>query len=463
MMHRKSHKPTRGGDQPWEYRLGVVYRPIDELTLDPKNPRLHSKQQIRQIARSIAAFGFNVPVLLDTQNRVIAGHGRMLACQELGWREVPTIALPHLTEAQARAFMIADNRLTENSCWNEHLLGEQLKELAEVHLDFSLEATGFEMGEIDLLIEGVAPAPERNEDPADTIPAAAASPPVSQRGDLWLLGRHRLLCGNALDDTACALLMEDKQAAMVFTDPPYNVPIDGHASGLGRVRHQDFVMASGEMSEAEFTAFLTQACRLMARSMSEGALAYVCMDWRHLSELLAAGRTAFREFKHLCVWDKGAGGMGSLYRSQHELVLVFKHGTASHRNNIQLGQYGRYRTNVWKYPGGNSFARDTQEGNLLALHPTVKPVALVSDAILDASGRNDLVLDPFLGSGTTLIAAERMGRRCYGLELNPQYVDIAIRRWQAWTGDRARHAVSGRGFDQLAATGGRCHATRRTR
>ncbi len=439
------------------HQLGVVYRPIDELKLDPKNPRVHSKLQICQIARSIAAFGFNVPVLLDAQSRVIAGHGRLLACLELGWREVPTIALSHLTETQARAFMIADNRLTENSSWDEQLLGEQLKGLAEVHLDFSLEATGFEMGEIDLLIEGVAPVPEGHEDPADTIQAAAASPPVSQRGDLWLLGRHRLFCGNALHATAYGLLMEDQQAAMVFTDPPYNVPIDGHASGLGRIRHQDFVMASGEMSEAEFTAFLAQVCRLMTHSMIDGTLAYMCMDWRHMGELLTAGRTVFTELKNVCVWDKGTGGMGSLYRSQHELVFVFKHGTASHRNNIQLGQYGRYRTNVWRYPGGNSFGRDAQEGNLLALHPTVKPVALVADAILDASGRNDIVLDPFLGSGTTVIAAERTGRICYGIELDPRYVDTAIRRWQTWTGQQARHATSGKLFAEQAREKGAHH------
>lgn len=430
--------------------LGVVYRPLSELKLDPKNPRQHSPKQICQLARSMATFGFNVPVLIDATGQVLAGHGRILAAQELGWQEIPTIAITHLSSAQARAFMIADNRLTEHSSWNEHLLGEHLKGLAEVHLDFTLEATGFEMGEIDLLIEGVVPALECTEDPADTLPAPAVSPPVSQLGDCWLLGRHRLFCGNALDATAFAHLMADQQAAIVFTDPPYNVPIDGHASGLGRVRHQDFVMASGELSEAEFTGFLTQACRLMAHSMIDGALAYLCMDWRHLTELLAAGRTAFTDLKNLCVWDKGTGGMGSLYRSQHELVLVFKHGTDPHRNNVQLGQYGRYRTNLWKYPGGNSFARDTREGNLLVLHPTVKPVALVADAILDASGRNDVVLDPFLGSGTTIIAAERTGRVCYGMDLDPQYVDTAIRRWQAWTGQQAHHATTAKRFDEMA-------------
>ena len=396
-------------------------------------------------------------MLVDAQNRVIAGHGRLLACQTLGWREVPTICLAHLTKAQARAFMIADNRLTENASWNEQLLGQQLQGLAELDLTFSLETTGFEMGEIDLLIEGAVRGPEGNKDHADTLPDPAVGPPVSQFGDLWVLGSHRLLCGNALEETAYALLVEGKQAAMVFADPPYNVPIDGHASGLGHMKHRDFVMASGEMSETEFTGFLTQACTLMARSMIEGALAYLFMDWRHLNELLAAGRTAFTELKNVCVWDKGTGGMGSLYRSQHELVFVFKLGTGPHRNNVQLGQFGRYRANVWTYPGGNSFARDTQEGNLLALHPTVKPVALVADAMMDASGRHDIVLDPFLGSGTTMIAAERTGRLCYGMEHDPRYVDTAIRRWQAWTGQQARHAITGTLFEERTNENGGPH------
>jgi DNA modification methylase len=248
--------------------------------------------------------------------------------------------------------------------------------------------------------------------------------------------------------------MVGKKAGMVFTDPPFNVPINGHVSGLGRVKHQDFVMASGEMSKAEFTGFLTHACTLMTPFMSDGTLVYVCMDWRHMGELLAASQSAFTEFKNLCVWDKGTGGMGSLYRSQHELVFVFKYGTAPHRNNVQLGQYGRNRTNVWTYPGANSFARATDEGNLSTLHPTVKPVALVADAILDASARNDVVLDPFLGSGTTVIAAERTGRVCYAMELDPRYVDTAIRRWQTWTGQQAHHAITGYPFDALPLTQG---------
>jgi DNA modification methylase len=288
------------------------------------------------------------------------------------------------------------------------------------------------------------------DDPADAVPELPAASPVSKIGDLWHLDRNRLLCGSALDSAAFAVLMGEERAAIVFTDPPYNVPINGHASGLGAIHHRPFPMASGEMDQGEYTAFLARACRNLATFSFDGSIHFVCMDWRHLDELLAAGRDAYGELINLCVWTKDNGGMGSLYRSQHELVFVFKHGRSGHRNNVQLGQFGRNRSNVWRYPGANSFARCGEEGNLLALHPTVKPVAMVADAILDCSARGEIVLDAFLGSGTTVIAAERTGRRCYGLELDPAYVDTIIRRWQTLTGGSARHAASDRCFDDLA-------------
>jgi DNA modification methylase len=431
-------------------RISIVYRAIDQLKPNPANPRLHSKKQIRQIANSIETFGFNVPVLVDAELNVFAGHGRLLACRELGWSEVPTLCLDHLTPAQARAFGIADNRLTEIATWDDRLLAEQLKDLSLLGLDFSLEVTGFEVAEIDLRIASLDDMPERDDDPADAVPEVSAEPPISQIGDLWLLGRHRVLCGNALDPEAFATLMGEERAAMVFTDPPYNVPIEGHASGLGGIHHRPFPMASGEMDKAAFTCFLGRACRNLATFSAGGSLHYVCMDWRHLDELLTAGGEAYGELKNVCVWIKDNPGMGSLYRSQHEFVFVFKQRGGSHRNNVQLGQFGRNRSNVWRYPGINSFARSTGEGNLLALHPTVKPVAMVADAILDCSARGEIVLDAFLGSGTTVIAAERVGRRCCGLELDPCYVDTVIRRWQALTGGNARHVASDRSFDDLA-------------
>jgi DNA modification methylase len=430
--------------------MSVVYRRIEELKPDPANPRHHSKKHIRQIADSIKTFGFNGPVLVDADLNLIVGHGRVLACRELGWTEVPTLCLDHLSPAQARAFMIADNRLAEIATWDDRLLAQQFKELSLLGLDFSLELTGFEMGEIDLRIASLDDPPETDADPADVVPDVPTSPPLSKIGDTWTLGRHRVLCGNALDAAAYTALMGEEQAAMVFIDPPYNVPIDGHAGGLGVIHHRPFPMATGEMDRAEFTAFLAKAFQNLAAFSVDGSLHYLCMDWRHVEELLAAGRDVYGELKNLCVWVKDNAGMGSLYRSQHELVFVFKHGRDRHRNNVQLGQFGRNRSNVWNYPGANSFARCGEEGNLLALHPTVKPVAMIADAILDCSARGDIVLDAFLGSGTTMIAAERTGRCCYGLELDPAYVDTIIHRWQALTGGSARDTSSGRSFDDLA-------------
>jgi DNA modification methylase len=449
-LERRSRLRAQRNTSERRSSLAIVYRRIDQLNPDPTNSWRHSKKQIGQIANSIETFGFNVPILIDRDGKVIAGHGRLFACRELGWTEVPTLRLDHLTPAQARAFMIADNRLTEIATWDDRLLAQQLKELSLLGLDFSLEVTGFEMGEIDLRIASLEDMPEEDADPVDAVSEVSAAPPVSQIGYQWLLGRHRILCGNALESDALAALMGEECADMVFTDPPYNVPIDGHASGLGAIHHRPFPMASGEMDKAAFTAFLRQACRNLAAFSASGSLHFICMDWRHLDELLTAGGEAYGELKNLCIWVKDNSGMGSLYRSQHELVFVFKQRGGAHRNNVQLGQFGRNRSNVWRYPGANSFARSTAEGNLLVLHPTVKPVAMVADAILDCSARSDIVLDAFLGSGTTVIAAERTGRRCYGLELDPAYVDTVVRRWQALTGGSARHAASGRSFDDLA-------------
>jgi DNA modification methylase len=365
----------------------VIDRQISELKLDPTNPRHHDRSQVRQLARSIETFGFNVPVLIGSRDNVIAGHARVLAADELGLKEVPTIRLEHLSEAQARAFMIADNRLTEMSVWNDRLLAEQLKELSELNLNFNLEATGFEMAEIDMRIAGLDD-PAGGDDPADALPPSDG-PVVTQLGDLWLLGPHRLYCGNALNEGAFEVLMGPQKAAMVFTDPPYNVPIEGHASGLGAIHHREFAMASGEMNEAEYVAFLARSCQLHARHSHAGSIHFTCIDWRHTRELLTAATPIYAELKNICVWVKHNAGMGSLYRSQHELVFVFKHGTAPHRNNIRLGKHGRNRSNVWHYPGANSFGRNGKEGSLLGLHPTVKPVALVADAIMDCSARGD--------------------------------------------------------------------------
>ena len=416
------------------------YPPISDLKPHPKNSRKHSKAQIQAIARSIESFGFNAPILIDKDKQIISGHGRWEAAKLIGLTSVPVICLDHLSPEQVRAYMIADNKLTDRSSWNDATLAVELKELSELALDFDIEATGFETPEIDLRIQSLDAAEETEKADAFHI---AKDPPVSALGDRWTLGRHRLLCGSALDELTYKALFDGEQAAAVFTDSPYNVPIEGHASGKGQIVHREFPMASGEMSEAEFTDFLTSAFTYIQAYTIVGALIYACMDWRHLMEILGAGRAVGFDFVNLCVWAKSNGGMGSLYRSRHELVFVFKNGKEVHLNNVQLGRFGRNRSNVWNYPGVNTFGHGD-----LKYHPTVKPIALVADAILDSTKRNDIVLDPFLGSGTTLLAAERTNRRCYAIELDPLYVDTAIERWQRMTGSKA-HTHLGETYEML--------------
>jgi len=406
---------------------------LSELHPSPNNARKHTPAQIRGLARSIETFHFNAPVLADRNGNILAGHGRVLAAQTLGMTQVSVIFLDHLTEEQAKAYMLADNRLTDMSSWDDTKLAIQLKEMSEMALDFEIEAIGFEAPEIDFRIQSLEDTAAI--DRADSFQLATGQP-VSVLGDLWHLGDHRLFCGDALDHTVLTHLLNGAKAAAAFTDPPYNVKIDGHVSGKGKVQHREFPMATGEMSEAEFTAFLTSAMTGICRHTTPGSLIYACMDWRHMTETLTAGRACGCDLLNLCVWVKNNGGMGSLYRSRHEFVFVFRNGPEPHQNNVQLGRFGRNRTNVWNYAGSNSFARRGAQRSI-DLHPTVKPVLMVSDAILDCTKRNDIVLDPFIGSGTTLLAAERAGRRCHGIELDPLYVDTAIERWQRMTGHKA--------------------------
>ncbi len=420
----------------------IVWISGTELVPYKNNPRTHSKNQIRQIARSIEEFGFTNPVLIDRDSNIIAGHGRVKAAEYLGIEQVPTLCLADMTEAQKRTYIIADNRLAENAGWDDELLALEFEGLLELDIDLTL--TGFDMGEIDLII-GNDEAPQEEEeveipDPSDPI--------VTRVGDLWLCGHHRVVCGNALKRSDYKHLMEGILADLIFTDSPFNVKIDGHVSGKGAIKHSEFAMASGEMSRDEFEAFLEKVCCNLVQASRPGSLHFHCMDWRHLPELLHAGEKHYTEFKNLCVWNKSNAGMGSLYRSRHELVLLFKNGTAPHINNVALGKYGRNRSNVWSYPGVNTFGKGRMAQ--LALHPTVKPVAMIADAILDCSNPGDLVLDPFLGSGSTLLAAERTGRKCYGMEIDPLYVDVVLRRFEAATGIEPIHLKTGLGFRELS-------------
>jgi DNA modification methylase len=380
--------------------------------------------------------------VIDTTDTVIVGNGRIAAAILLGLDQVPTIRLESLTPAQIRAYVIADNRLALDAGWDEEILRIEFQNLV-LDNEIDISQTGFEVPEIDLILNGTSV----EDDPDDELPDDELEV-ITQPGDLWRLGEHRVLCGDARLEASLAALMEDRRAAVVFTDPPYNVVIDGHASGNGKTHHHEFAMASGEMTGPEFTEFLAVSLTQLAAFSTNGSVHFVAMDWRHMPELLAAGQRAYDSLLNLCVWAKDNGGMGSLYRSQHELIFVFKSGKGSHRNNIQLGKFGRNRTNVWNYPGANTMSRTGEEGDLLAMHPTVKPVALIADALLDCSARGDIVLDSFLGAGSTLLAAERVGRICHGIEIEPRYVDTAIRRWQRYTGEKAIHLATGETFDE---------------
>lgn len=418
-------------------RATVIYKSPADLKLRTNNPRTHSKRQIEQIAVSIKTFGFVNPVLIDGEDIIIAGHGRVEAAKFIGMSDVPVIRVDHLTPAQIRAYVIADNKLAENAGWDHELLALELRELS-VDLNFDVTITGFETAEIDLLIQDLD---QHKPDQADQVPKLdRTTPAISHPGDLWCIGNHRLLCGDALNKSVYAKLLGSTTAQMVFTDPPYNVAIAGNVSGLGKTKHREFEMASGEMSSEEFTKFLEAAFARLVEFSASGSIHFICMDWRHLRELSDAGLETYSELKNLCVWSKTNGGMGSLYRSAHELVFVFKNGSAPHINNVELGRFGRNRTNVWTYAGQTSFGGDrTTE---LAMHPTVKPVALIADAILDCSNRGGAILDGFAGSGSTLIAAEKTGRHGFGIEIDPYYVDTILRRFEAVFGISARLAGS---------------------
>ena len=418
--------------------------PLAELKPHKNNPRTHSKKQIGQIADSIRRFGFTNPVLVDDDHGIIAGHGRVAAAKMLGITHVPTIALSGMSAADRKAYIIADNRLAECAGWDEDLLKLELAGILELEPDYDMALTGFDGGALERLIEAAL----SGNDIDDVIPAIdEKAVPVSATGELWCLGKHRLLCGDARDVDAYQRLMNGELAQMIFTDPPYNVPVHGHVCGLGKVKHADFAMASGEMSEVQFEGFLTKVFGKLAVFSADGSIHYVCMDWRHMREILAAGYAVYDELKNLIVWNKDNGGMGAFYRSKHELIFVFKKGDAAHINNFQLGQFGRYRTNVWDYAGVNSLKAERSEE--LAMHPTVKPVAMVADAIRDCSKRNDIILDAFSGSGTTIVAAEQTGRRCHAIEIDPRYVDVAIRRWQSLTGGKATLSGTDIMFDQV--------------
>ncbi|MBR0904555.1 ParB N-terminal domain-containing protein [Bradyrhizobium liaoningense] len=418
-----------------------------DLKASKYNARTHSKKQIQQIANSILRFGWTSHILADDKGNIIAGHGRHLAAVALGLKTVPVITASHLTEVEKRALALADNKIADNAGWDRGKLVAELGELAnllpEINLDLSI--TGFEPAEIDALVADFA---DLSSDPADQPLPVHRCDPISRVGDLWQMAAHRLFCGDACCEADVAALMGGQLAAMLFADPPYNVSIK-KTVGRGSIKHREFLQGSGELTVAQFTSFLGQSMQLGAQHSHAGSIHFFCMDWRHIAETITAGKGVYGDLKNLIVWVKTNAGQGSFYRSQHELICAFKNGDASHLNNIEQGKHGRNRSNVWTYAGVNTFRKERLQD--LSVHPTVKPVALVADAIKDCTRRADIVLDPFIGSGTTILAAERTGRHAFGLEIDPTYVDAAIRRWQDFTKRDAILASTGQTFDELAA------------
>jgi DNA modification methylase len=426
--------------------LKIEYQDPERLHPRSRNPRTHSSKQIGRIAESLKEFGFVNPVLIDRSNSIIAGHGRVAAAKFLGMRDVPTVCVDHLTPAQLRAYVIADNRLAELAGWDRKLLALEFRELS-VEFDFDVSVTGFDIAEVDVLINEVNEEALNDWDKTPRI--NKKKPPISIPGDLWRIGEHHLFCGNALDPESYTRLLGGAKAQMVFTDPPYNLSIT-KALRAKTIKRREFPMASGEMTAEEYREFLKATFVQLCAASTDGSIHFVCIDWRHVRDLLEAGEEVYSELKNICLWAKTQAGMGSLYRSQHEFVCVFKNGTGAHVNNVELGRFGRNRSNVWHYAGPLKHTQDGQIG-----HPTIKPVSLVADAIMDCSARADRVLDAFAGSGTTLIAAQRTGRIGYGIELDPHYVDAIIRRFSDVCGLNAAHVRTGKSFDTIARERGR--------
>ncbi|MFO1260771.1 MAG: site-specific DNA-methyltransferase [Sphingomonadaceae bacterium] len=422
----------------------IVQRAPAELKAFPNTPRKHSQKQITQMIGSLRRFGATRPVLITPDDEIVCGHAVVEAARQMKLPTIPTICITEMSEAEIRAYRIADNKLGEGSSWDLSVLGEELSVIIEDEEGIlGLEALGFEIAEAEVILEGIA---EPQRDAAETVPAPKAVA-ITRVGDIWVLGEHKLFCGSCLDSQSWELLMGAEKGNVAFCDPPYNVPVAGHVSGLGKKVHSEFAMASGEMSSEEFIAFNRDWLEKTTAHMTNGAVIAACMDWRHIFELESAIRAIGLERLNLCVWNKTNGGMSSLWRSKHELVYIAKVGTAPHINNVQLGRFGRYRTNVWDYAGANSFGKSRDAD--LADHPTVKPIAMVADYLRDVSHRGQIVLDPFMGSGTTLLAAERTGRVARGIEIDPVYVDVAIRRWEEMTGNEASLMNDGRSFADI--------------
>lgn len=440
---QQSHKliPAAGGiDLPVHSRLCVEY--VSPQSLMPAKLRLRraTKRHQERLQRNVRHFGVVRPILVRQDRTVIAGHSILEAAIALGLLEVPVLTIDHLSDDEARVLRISLHRIEELSSWDEDALKVEFDYLVDINPEL-LIFTGFDTAEVDVLLD----KPNTKADAADDVPKVDG-PAVSRAGDIWILkGGHRLICGDSLDPAVFATLMGPTTARLVLSDIPFNVRIAGHVSGRKGAR--EFAMASGEMTPLEFTNFLRAAFENAARVSIDGSLALYFIDWRHIEEMMAAGRIVYKSLKNVIVWSKSNAGMGSLWRSQYELIFAWKLGSAPHINNVELGKHGRWRSNVWTYAGANAFGRTRDED--LDGHVTPKSVAMLHDAILDVTHRGDAVLDPFAGAGSTLVAAHRARRVGYGIEIDPHYVDTAVRRLEKFIKAPARHAETGKTFDEM--------------
>jgi DNA modification methylase len=429
-------------------RLKIERRKLRSLLDFPDNPNRHPRRQLAKLAKVMGKVGFIGVIVINRKGFILAGHARRQAALMAGIEEVDCLVVEHLTEAEERAFVLADNRIGLDATADVQLVSLQLDKILAANPDFDLSLTGHDADEIDRIVLSLNPEDAGPSAKDEALPEVQDGPPISKLGDLIRLGRHFLCCGDSREVQTYIKVMTSELAAMVISDPPYNVRVSTIGSS-GRIKHREFAMGSGEMTREEFVEFLrTVFANLVAFSV-DGSIHFQCIDWKHLGEMLAAGESVYSALKNVCVWDKGVGGMGTMYRSRHEMVFVWKAGTAQHINNFGLGDKGRYRTNVWNYRGLNTGGAGRLEE--LALHPTAKPVQMLADAMLDCSVRNSIVLDPFGGSGSTLIAAEKTGRRARIIELDPVYVDRMVRRWQKWAKEDAVFVDTGETFDERQA------------
>jgi DNA modification methylase len=402
---------------------------IADISDKGRKIRKLEQTHILEIMRSIQSLGFCSPILIGSGNGLIDGVSRVEAARRLGLDKLPCIHIGHLSNEEQRLLRLSINRLAEKGEWDLAELKLEFEELV-IH-GLSIETTGFSLDQIDhVMLDN-----EVGETELGPISPEVGNEPKAVVGDIYQLGPHRVICGDSTDPNVIKALINQVPEAsvrMVLTDVPYNVPIAGHVT---QGNHPEFAMASGEMSDPEFQNFNRKWMGTCLPYVMDGGLLATFIDWRGLEHVHAAATSLGLDQLNLIVWSKTNGGMGSLYRSQHELFPIYKKGLETHVNNINLGKRGRYRTNVWTYPGASSLSSDARKG--LEFHPTVKPSAMLEDALLDVTERGDLVIDPFLGSGSTLIAAHQTGRICYGVELDRHYVDLIVSRYEQLTGQKA--------------------------